>query len=252
MDERLGELVQALRSPRERLVEISFGETTGAWPLQVQQHVLEGLSPYFTRALRNPVFKEATEGSLSFPEDELVAWVFILFWTFHRTLPGSGDCGNLLFAIKCWVVGDKYGIAQFQDAIMLSILRRLDSMIDESMDINALLFALENTLPNAPLRELLLEWVAVEMFHTAAQDPSECVDSVVGTETTTEETPTSSEKLDGTGFYPALMAKRALLGHGDELMWRRNPNGDKDDPRWTEFFLASPDRFDSGCERCED
>lgn len=106
----------------DRLVKIFVGQNAEATkPFLVQQVLLENLSPYFTKALRQDGFREGKQGSLTFPDDDRLAWEILLYWIVKREVLWLE--GNIMDCISCWALGDKYGIVAFQDEAMLELLR---------------------------------------------------------------------------------------------------------------------------------
>jgi hypothetical protein len=59
-------------------------------------------------------------------------------------------------------VGDKYGLAAFQDLIMLEFLNRLEAE-DSWLDYEEAKEGIENTSPQSALREVLVETVAMQV-----------------------------------------------------------------------------------------
>ncbi|KJX99910.1 hypothetical protein TI39_contig348g00011 [Zymoseptoria brevis] len=248
--EKLDNLIADLRSPSQRLIRISFGTNTAITPIPVQQITLESISPYFKRALDENGFNVGINGSLNLPEDEFDVWKVILYWAFKHDLPGPHQAKNLHLAVRCWIVGDKYEIKRFQDCVMLRMLRRLDSMhfALELLGTDVLLLVLKHAPRKSLLQELVLDWVAVKMHKHNIGSFEEVLLDVAAEPF--EDSVTTLETLDGTGFYPAMLAKRPWLNYGNELMWRPS-NCNHDEPSWTNFFLDSSSMFDCTCDGCE-
>ncbi|SMQ55183.1 unnamed protein product [Zymoseptoria tritici ST99CH_1A5] len=227
---------------KPRLISISIGGSSDA--VQVQQQFLQNLSPYFANALKHDRFKEGREGVLNFPEDDMDVWKTLLHWIFCRELPdflvpesNKLTKDNLLLAVRCWTTGDKYGIASFQDTIILRILRHLDAMQDEELgkilEVEVVLTAFERTVSGSILREIFTDYMVSTMYGIGsgkADAPRQPSDSTL----------MSLDVLDGTGFFPAMTAKRTLFdrrGSGG-FKWWNHPSRKNDDPRWLKCFLA--------------
>ncbi|SMR60394.1 unnamed protein product [Zymoseptoria tritici ST99CH_1E4] len=257
------ELISNLQSSSQRFIEISFGTKTTK-PIRVPQQTLECLSPYFKTALKKNTFKEGVNGTISLPEDEYDVWKVLLYWFFNHKLPDSMHARTSIYsqkprylemaplaphlrlATRCWIAGDKYEIPQFQDAVMLCILRYMDAMqwSGKLLEVDVLLLVLDNTVQGSPLQELFVDWVAVRM-HTGAG-----VDTYEGVLESSKDSKPLYERLDGTGFYPAMLVKRPMLDMDEALTWRAN-RSKHDDRQWTSFFLARTEIYDCRCEYCD-
>ncbi|SMR63505.1 unnamed protein product [Zymoseptoria tritici ST99CH_3D1] len=234
---------------KSRLISIFIGGSHNA--LQVQQQVLENLSPYFSNALKVDRFKEGRDGVMRFPEDEMDVWKTLLQWVFCRKLPKSLNTRNgklteddLHLAVRCWTTGDKYGIKDFQDTIMLRILRHLDKLpLFKMIGVHIVLIAFERTPPGSLLRNLFTDFIVMAVYRIEPMaDPDDRriqpSDHVLA----------SLEVLDGTGFFPAMTAKKTQFDKMGTAAfdWRYNPSSTDDDPDWKDFFLAY-DGFNCVC-----
>lgn len=93
----------------------------------LQQKLLEAASGWFTAALKSKTFIEGNQGTLDFPDDDRKVWEFLIYWMLKHKLPFTYQKNeNLLILVKCWVLGDKYGIEEFQDEAMFRIIRRFE------------------------------------------------------------------------------------------------------------------------------
>ncbi|KAI6801152.1 hypothetical protein KC361_g1955 [Hortaea werneckii] len=105
----------------DRLVGIKVGSNQNKKPFLVSQRRLESASKYFRRALRQDSFKEGLNGQIDFPKDDYDAWTVLVFWMMNTFNIAKEEITPDLL-IKCWVLGDKYEIPEFQDQIMLELL----------------------------------------------------------------------------------------------------------------------------------
>ncbi|RMX94727.1 hypothetical protein D0868_12144 [Hortaea werneckii] len=118
MDE-IREFANSLKA--DRLIRIKVGSNKDDEPFLISQRRLESASEYFRKALRQDSFKEGLNGQLDFPEDDHDAWAVFLFWMMNTfTIAKKSLKPDLL--IKSWILGDKYGIPEFQDQAMLELL----------------------------------------------------------------------------------------------------------------------------------
>jgi hypothetical protein len=161
---------QALKS--DRLIKIYVGDDQTT-PFLVNQRMLEKTAEYFQASFRHEHVGENSEpGVLRFPEDFVEAWRGLIFWMFNKRLPSLRKLipmyqgrRNHAIPIACWIMGDKYGILEFQDLIMLELLRSLErhDMLD-----TATKYAVRNTPPACRLRLLITEQTAAALRTSGA------------------------------------------------------------------------------------
>jgi len=132
----------------------------------IQQILLERTSEYFVKSLNHAHLGNGEADTLRFPEDEPEVWEMLLYWIFERKLltDDANEFAMLLF--KCWVLGDKYDIKQFQDNAMFALLRSLDSnsmaMLFETDEITS---AIEQTAPGSVMRTLFMEEMVMMIWY---------------------------------------------------------------------------------------
>lgn len=168
----------ALRN--DRLIQIFVGEEST--PYLVQETILANLSAVFKRALENEDKFGGPEGVLKFPEDNKEAWRTLLCWrirgklSFEQLGSAKSLCHEL---VQCWIVGDKYGVKDFQDEIMWELLHHFRSV---TPDLPLMKLAFENTPPGSPLRILMAEELAFRMQPESSFDFSslDCFNGLVG------------------------------------------------------------------------
>lgn len=103
------------------MIRIKVGSNKDDEPFLISQRRLESASEYFRKALRQDSFKEGRTGQIDFPEDDYDAWAVLMFWMMSAFHIAKNKLKPDLL-IKCWVLGDKYEIPDFQDRIMLELL----------------------------------------------------------------------------------------------------------------------------------
>ena len=110
------------------------------------------------RAIKNEHLGGVSPGSMRFPADELDAWKMMLYWKIEGDLPDLDDVedyhGEELLYTRAWVLGDRYDIKEFQDLVMLELLRLLKTC-EFRFDIARVGF--ENTAPGSKLRKVMAE-----------------------------------------------------------------------------------------------
>lgn len=151
-------------------------------PFYVQQAVLESVSDYFTKALNPYTFREGAEGVLHFPEDCPKDWSLFLYWIFHRKLLHLENKVSRTY-VRCWCMGNKYGVPGFQDQVMWYLLKRYDLC---PPSLKSIKIAFENSPPHCKLRKLMTE-EAVQQ-HRAG-----------------DFTPSQLSELEGTGFMEEFL-----------------------------------------------
>jgi hypothetical protein len=113
--------------------------------------------------------------TLTFPDDDITAWKVLLYWIIKHELPcneqllpkhGPAKSVDHPICIRCWALGDKYGIPIFQDLIMLELL---DSVENNSIHVSRMREAFECTPPGSALRKLMVEIMA-ENLHEKPED----------------------------------------------------------------------------------
>ena len=88
---------------------------------------------------------DAGEDALHFPHDDGYAWEILLHWI----VPGQPQSADAMDCIKAWVLGEKYDIPEFQDCVMMELLRQPVPAVD------IIRYAFEHTESNSKLRKSL-------------------------------------------------------------------------------------------------
>lgn len=147
----------------DRLIKVYVGEQTSveSKPFLIQATLLETASEWFVKALKHEHLG-GEPGVLRLPEDDLDAWKVFIHWLVMKKLP-QDHMSNLhdqydhAALVRCWVIGDKYGISEFQNLIMLDLL---DSLEDCCVQTEAARLGFECTAPGSVMRELMAAEVA--------------------------------------------------------------------------------------------
>lgn len=138
-------------------MKVVVGKGTSSEQYLVAQTSLEELSDYFFNALRRDTFKEGREGRLEFPEDDGASWEVLLYWMLKKEVPPCIEQEDEIL-VRCWILGDKYGIAAFQDEIMIRLLAYWQESL---VSVTAFAIAADQCQPSSKLRQLLVEEAAV-------------------------------------------------------------------------------------------
>lgn len=151
------------------LVKIIVGEGDQQQTFHLQHTLFVKTSAVFAATSRNETLGGGEAGVYRFPQDSVGAWEILIYWMIKATLPESKfeeqheEEEAQLLLVQCWVLGDKYNIAAFQDVIMLELLFLISGI---SMDPMSAAFATNNTPPGSKLRHL----VANEIVFTVYSD----------------------------------------------------------------------------------
>lgn len=104
----------------ENLVKLEIGPS--ARTVQVQKTLLEDVSPWFKERIE---LSDLDHYNFMLRVDDVEAWKVLLFWLMKKHLPSELETTKLLL-VKTWVLCEKYGIASFQDEVMLELLIRYE------------------------------------------------------------------------------------------------------------------------------
>lgn len=120
-------------------------------------------------------------------------------------------------AVRCWVIGDKYDMEDFQDEAMLALIKYCET---STLDLDAMKEAVSSPAYGSKLRKL----VAEEAVHYQKEDNSACSGDF--------------QDFDGVGFISEYI--EALNAYDDEeIKYERLEEKDGDDePRWKEFMIG--------------
>ncbi|KAK3115413.1 hypothetical protein LTR53_005260 [Teratosphaeriaceae sp. CCFEE 6253] len=152
----------------ERLIKIVIGDGDHE-PYHIQQTILESASDYFKKALAHESQLGSDEpGTLTFPEDNLGAWEALLYWLLKHDLPPPMQVPceshivpvgeHELLLVRCWAMGEKYGLSVFQDLVMTTMLKWVESC--GSFEYATLEEAFQSTPPGCALRLLTADDLA--------------------------------------------------------------------------------------------
>lgn len=125
-------------------------------PLNVSERALVRTFDWFAAAIRNG-HMGIKPGVLRFPEDDIDAWKWLLFWIFYKEVPEPSlwnDC-EAYQLVRCWCLGGKYLISAFQDVVMDQLHEYLD--LDGPVQLEAIKDAFENSAPGSALREQMAD-----------------------------------------------------------------------------------------------
>lgn len=114
------------------MITTIVGEGDGQQTFKLQETLLRRLSPVLRANLEHEHLGEGEKGTLRLAEDDAAAWSVLVFWFIERSLPeediekaledNNGEEPQIVL-VNCWTTGDKYGITEFQDLVMLELLQ---------------------------------------------------------------------------------------------------------------------------------
>lgn len=140
----------------DRLVQIYIGDI--AKSILIQQTRITKVADYFRAVFTNEGFEEAKKGVLHLPEDDVQAWELFMYWLDNGSIWKEAE---ILPLMRCWNLGDKYGVGQLQDDLMWAIFQNLD-WEDEPM-LNSIQEMFSANPPGCQMRKFLAEQVAMLM-----------------------------------------------------------------------------------------
>jgi hypothetical protein len=135
--------------------------------------------------------------------------------------------------MRCWVVGDKYDIAKFQDLVMLELLKYTDLGYDNAtLEIDVMVEGLSIAPEMSALRELIVEHIALRLGHVGNL-PYRDLDHFDGIPGILRHVTYELKQLQaaGHGPYEARLPSSAFPG---EQRWRdfMTANGPDDNSHW--------------------
>lgn len=153
----------------------------------VQETVLRYTSKALSANLDHEHLGDDERGILRFPEDPVDAWEVLVFWIVTKKIPESQMHDTLVpdkaaaqFAlVQCWILGDKYGIVEFEDLIMIELL---DLSSKNFITVAAAYEALTNTLFDSSLYVLVTCLIVASVFVDGkhSMEEFECLEGLEG------------------------------------------------------------------------
>ncbi|KAK4895407.1 hypothetical protein LTR27_006471 [Elasticomyces elasticus] len=142
--------LQSLQSRRD--LEIIVG-SLAPQSFYVQQHLFEST----TGCSIEPLSTTGTQlepGVLRFPDDDLISWQLLLRWMYQRVvLSGAFENeADLSSAMRTWGLGERLDVPDFQNQVMLCILRWLN---EYSIDPELIKNVVKSSHPGSPMRTLM-------------------------------------------------------------------------------------------------
>ena len=112
----------------------------------------------FVRLALGKDWKEAKERTIPLPDDEPEVFELLQNWLYTKKIPsmhlsdGAKDAGEYKTLVHAYILGDKFGIVDFKDAIIDSIILKL--RFTGRFDPRLGNFVYDNTMERSPLRRL--------------------------------------------------------------------------------------------------
>lgn len=192
----------------------------------VSKKLLVNVSNKFAAAL-SAEHHSKDSGILRFPDDNLAAWQVMMYWIYDGQVPEMeiyNDCEDV-HLVRCWCLGDKYYMPQFQDLVMLELLHYIEC--GGQITLESVREAFENTTSGSLLRRLM----------------AECTVELLKAKSLIE--PKNLEYLDGlTGFSTALVEALEEWAKYGAQVFNRLPvaDGPWDEVtcHWQTFMLYGP------------
>lgn len=201
----------------EQLIKVYVGERKSEIkPYLIQQTLLESTSTVFAAAIQPHAFKEGQERCLHFPDDDSTVWGVLVYWIIKREMPKTlSDVPTC--CVRCWVLGDRYDIKDFQDQAMLALIRYCE---DKRLDVGVMKEAVSNSAQGTKLRQL----VAQEAVRYQNKDKNASLDDF--------------KDFDGVGFTTDYLYAQYAYDNGT-IRYKRLEEGDRNvKPAWKEFMVG--------------
>jgi len=135
----------------------------------VQKDVLCDGSKYFRQALNGP-FREGKSGILNFPEDSKEPWGLLLYYLHYYQMPGRGEeetqDSYLLSLANAYLLGDKYGLAGFQNRIIDEFFEFVgNETIGDDISVECAMQVMQLLPSKCHLRTLILQQIVSDVAH---------------------------------------------------------------------------------------
>lgn len=123
----------------------------------IHESVIKPVSEFVKLALEKD-WKEAKERLIPLPEDRPEVFELLQNWLYTKNIPSLDtkdavkDAAEYKMLIQAYILGDKFGITDFKDAIIDCIILKL--RYTGRFDARLATFVYENTLDESPLRRL--------------------------------------------------------------------------------------------------
>ena len=216
------------------MIKLFIGQQTT--PYLVQETLLTDIATYFANAMKWDDRSSEPSGILRFPDDDEDAWKVLLHWIIKGKLPTtrSGQATQMLW-VHCWILGDKYNIAAFQDDVMVELVFEL---AHQKTSLEIVKTAFEGTIEDCKLRKLMAE-ETVDLIRTTkdwCHKKLELLDGVSGfTPALLKAMDEHDLLLDGAGDTTTL---RARMTSGGISQWKAYTVGDGPWQHWIYYARA--------------
>ncbi|KAK3115418.1 hypothetical protein LTR53_005265 [Teratosphaeriaceae sp. CCFEE 6253] len=242
----------ALALQSDILIKLVVGDPSEALTFHMSKLTLENTSDYFVAALRNHHLGTGQQDTLTFADDDIAAWKVLLFWIHHRHLPADADlrlvdlegndCLNSI-CIRTWALGDKYGIAELQDLVMLELIRSLEGV---PASLTSIKQGFESTPPGSVLRALLGEELAEQSheFDESQMEMLDMFDGVVGMSQVLAQMPRGQGNDSSLNIRPRIPgdAEGSLLVPGLSPYWKFMIGSRQSERHWLHGRLEATNR----------
>lgn len=108
----------------DRLLKVHVQGRTA--PYLIQGTLLSKISRDFTRKVQHA--NQSNNDYIDLHNITQPLWETLMYWKFKGTPPDFNTPaeGRIAHFTECWIFGGAYGIADFQDTVMLELLQLLD------------------------------------------------------------------------------------------------------------------------------
>ncbi|KAK4544937.1 hypothetical protein LTR36_003842 [Oleoguttula mirabilis] len=199
----------AERLQSDRLIRIIVGTGEDAKVFHVQQVILESVSDYFVKSMKKRASRQRRRIGLK------------------RDFPKRLATEDDELAVRCWVLGDCYDIARFQDEAMLAVMKSFQEISACWPAFETIANAFKDTPPGSKLRRLMVEQLVLMLELRSDVTYASCDDI-----------------LNGTNFVQELLNARDRYNKGDgreKMLHRLGADAAGDHPviaTWREYMVG--------------
>ncbi|KAK5730750.1 hypothetical protein LTR15_000688 [Elasticomyces elasticus] len=167
------DVLRTLRTESLNNIVVRDEETESDEHFCIQQTILESASAHFSETIDQEREAGVKQVTLHYPQDHVSAWKTLLYWIVQDKLPEDDELSDMatsdgypiqVFLVRCWVLGDRWGMSSFQNDIMQHIIDdTMSSGPYGSFCTEAMQEAVEGTPRNSALRKLVAADVAGQL-----------------------------------------------------------------------------------------
>lgn len=212
----------------DQLIDVQIGTSPNFRRFYLQRTILDLVCEHFDYISSYTASNVDRVGILRLPLDNVEAWETLVYWIIRKDLPeGQGERyeDDVRRFVRCWALGEKYKIEQFQDEVMLELLNLLEEeeVQDAPYLIDIIEEAVRTTSQDSAMWRLMTETLVQLVYDLVVVDAS---------------------KLDGCGKVAGVMgatmeAMERYQKHRSSLFQRFTKKAKEKEYSWESFLVGS-------------